>query len=59
MRVPCPLPGCKALLVCRPPTGRASLRQKIRSAVRSHLGRHYELGTRDRSLLCDEAVEGL
>ncbi len=74
MRLSCPLPECEAVLLFHPakakvrpaPQGKwppasspGSIRQKARSTVRSHLFRHYHLGTRERSLLLDEAVKGL
>lgn len=52
-------PRCRSVLWVTLLTTRMSLRQKARSAVRSHLLRHYQLDQRERSLLLDEAVEGL
>ncbi len=61
LRIPCPVDGCDASLRVGSWSTKlsTSLRQRARSTVRSHLLRHYELRTRERSLLLDEAVEGL
>ncbi len=59
MRIHCPVDGCPTTLRVGPWKAGTSLRQRVRSTVRSHILRHYELGVRARSLLLDEAVEGL
>lgn len=59
IRIPCPVHGCESVLLFRPLEGRMSLRQRARSVVRSHLMYRHTIRTRARSLLIDEAVEGL
>lgn len=69
MKIPCPFPPsgpewkatpkCQSVLMFTPSRARMSVRQQARSVVRSHLLRHYQLRTRERSLLLDDAVEGL